>query len=154
MLWNVKGVSLVEWNTSKTSQGNASENHKMENNIFVYSDLAPGSTSHPFEFEMTRCQHMKDSRVPVTVTVMFKEPRPDCVPEGWRILCEVVRGRELFPDHVIKYREEVHDRWERRMLKSQQGYGRILPGAVSGSAYVVELSDSEGAGEAEEEKRF
>ena len=96
MLEQVEGVSAARWNTSKTSQGNPGD-HYMVNNIIVTSDLAPGSADHPFEFELTRCQHMAESQLPFTVTAMLKETNPDLAPEGWRILCEVVQGRELFP---------------------------------------------------------
>ena len=107
MLQQVPGVTHVEWNTSKTSQGNPSKNHHMERNILVTSSRGPGSASHPLEFELTRNQHMKDKRLPFTVTACFKEPSPDLVPEAWRILAEVVKGRELFPAHVARYRAKV-----------------------------------------------
>ena len=107
MLQQVPGVTHVEWNTSKTSQGNPSKNHHMERNILVTSSLGPGSASHPLEFELTWNQHMKDKRLPFTVTACFKEPSPDLVPEAWRILAEVVKGRELFPAHVARYRAKV-----------------------------------------------
>ena len=107
MLQQVPDVTHVEWNSSKTSQGNPSKNHHMERNILVTSSRGPGSASHPLEFELTRNQHMKDKRLPFTVTACFKEPSPDLVPEAWRILAEVVKGRELFPAHIARYRAKV-----------------------------------------------
>ena len=104
MLQKVSGVTHVEWHSSKTSQNNISEEHYMERNILVQSEL---SARHPMEFELTRNQHMKDKRPPYTVTACFKEPSPNLVPEAWRILVEVVKGRELFPAHVARYRAKV-----------------------------------------------
>ena len=110
MLQQVAGVTHVEWQSSKTSQNNISEEHYMECNILVQSELQPESARHPMEFELTRNQHMKDKRLPYTVTACFKEPSPDLVPEAWRILTEVVKGKELAPAHVSQYREKVLDR--------------------------------------------
>ena len=107
MLQKVSGVTHVEWHSSKTSQNNISEEHYMERNILVQSELHPESARHRMEFELTRNQHMKDKRLPYTVTACFKEPSPDLVPEAWRILAEVVKGRELFPAHVVRYRAKV-----------------------------------------------
>ena len=121
LLEQVKGVTKVWWASSKSSQGNPSENHLMQQNIFVASNMGPGSASHPFEFELTRNNHMKvQPGLPFTVTAMFKEPSPDLVPEGWRILCEAVRGKELFPDHVVRYRTKAIDNWKKGRLGSQQ----------------------------------
>ena len=75
MLKSVPGITDVRWNSTKTSQRNVGR-HYMERNIVVVSDLGPGSASHPMEFELTRNDHMKDSRVPFTVTASFKEPIP------------------------------------------------------------------------------
>ena len=108
MLQQVSGVTHVEWQSSKTSQNNISKKgHHFGRNILVQSRLGPESASHPLEFELTRNQHMKDRRHPFTVTACFKEPSPDLVPEAWRILAEVVKGRELFPAHVARYRAKV-----------------------------------------------
>ena len=119
MLQEVSGVTHVEWQSSKTSQNNISEEHYMERNILVQSELQPESVRHPMEFELTRNQHMKDKRLPITITACFKEPSPDLVPEAWRILAEVVKGRELFPVHVAQYRAKVLHRWENMKLNSQ-----------------------------------
>ena len=119
MLRRVPGVAEVVWNTSKTSQGNIGKEHYMEHNILVTSKWAPGSASHPFEFELTRHNHMKDTRLPFTVTACFKEPTPDLVPEAWRILMAVVDGKEFAPLHVRKYREKVLQRWQNNQLNSQ-----------------------------------
>ena len=107
MLRQVPGVTRVEWNSTKTSQGTPSNAHYMERTILVTGSLGPGSASHPIEFVLTRHQHMKDPKCPFTVTACFKEPTPDMVPEAWRILTEVVKGRELFPAHVARYRAKA-----------------------------------------------
>ena len=119
MLKEVVGVTKVKWNTRKTSQGNIGD-HYMERNILVTSSLGPGSASHPFEFELTRHAHMKDSNIPFTVTAMFKEPSPDVVPEAWRILCEVVKGKEFAPVHVENYCQKVLAKWDAKELDSQR----------------------------------
>ena len=86
----------------------------------VTSSLGIGSASNPFEFELTRNQHMKDQPgLPFTVTAMFKEPSPGLVPEAWRIFCAAVKGRELFPDHIERYRTKVLDKWDKGQLASQ-----------------------------------
>ena len=103
----------------------------MEQNIFVTSSLDPGSASHPFEFVLTRNQHMKDPRRPRTVTVMFREPSPRLVPEGWRILQEVVKGKELDPLHVAQYSAKVLHLWSTGMLNSQQGCRKKSPASAS-----------------------
>ena len=119
MLQQVSGVTHVEWQSSKTSQNNISEGHHFKRNILVQSRLGPESASHPLEFELTRNQHMKDKRLPFTVTACFKEPSPDLVPEAWRILTEVIKGKELAPLHFAQYRARVLDRWENKQLNSQ-----------------------------------
>ena len=91
----------------------------MEQNLFVASRFGPGSESNPIEFELTRNRHMKDPRCPFTVTACFKEPTPDLIPEAWRILVEVVKGRELVPQHVAQYREKVLKRWQNKELNCQ-----------------------------------
>jgi hypothetical protein len=117
MLQRVPGVTLVEWQTSKAAQGNASDGHYLKRNMLVTSSL--GSASNPFEFELTRNNHMKDRRVPFTVTACFKEPSPDLVPEAWRILMVVIEGKEFAPAHVREYREKVLKKWTNKKLNSQ-----------------------------------
>ena len=107
MLQQVRGVTQVWWQTSKKDQGNDSKSHYLDRNMLVTSSLAPGSASNPFEFELTRNDHMKDPNLPFTVTACFKEPSPDLLPEAWRILTEVITGKELWPSHVVKYRRQV-----------------------------------------------
>jgi len=119
MLQRVPGVAHVEWQSSKTSQGNPSQGHHMERNILVTSSLGPGSASHPFEFELTRNDHMKDPRLPITVTACFKEPSPELVPEAWRILTEAIKGREFAPKHIVKYKAKVLKKWANHELSSQ-----------------------------------
>ena len=59
--------------------------------------------------------------MPFTVTACFKEPSPDLIPEAWRILMEVVKGKELMPQHVAEYRATVLTRWEAGERNSQLG---------------------------------
>ncbi len=79
-------------------------------------------------------------KLPFTVTVCFKEPRQDLVPEAWRILQEVVDGKELFPNMFDKYKKSVLRRWENLELNCQKaGAARTFvplhdpPGSASGS---------------------
>ena len=81
----VPGVTKVDWQTSKASQGNVG-NHYCERNLLVYSSTGPGSASSPIEFELTRNQHVKDRKVKPTVTAMFKDPPEGLIGEAWRIL--------------------------------------------------------------------
>ena len=60
-----------------------------------------------FEFELTRHNHMKNKKLPFTVTACFKEPAALQVPEAWRILGLLVKDRECFPDHFKTYRKKV-----------------------------------------------
>ena len=103
-LERVPGVAKVSWQTTKTSQSNVGD-HASERNILVYSSLSgPRPVSRPLEFEVTRNNHMKDPRVPYTVTVCFKTPPTDLIPEAWRILSEVCAGRELVPALFANYK--------------------------------------------------
>ena len=56
-LRNVPGVEHVEWQTSKTEQGNISDNHYLELNIPVTSSIGLHIGSKPLIFECTRNQH-------------------------------------------------------------------------------------------------
>ena len=47
------------------------------------------------EFETTRNDHMTDQTCPYTVSVCFKEPPREFVPEAWRILLAVTKGKQL-----------------------------------------------------------
>ena len=69
------GIDRLQWQSSKTSQGNISDGHHMERNILVYSTEFPDK---PFEFELTTSGHTKKRKK--TVTAMFKE-----TPEGPRV---------------------------------------------------------------------
>ena len=91
----VPGVTDVRWQTSKSSQmydGRLPDVrwHILVTNELGTNELGPSSANNPFEFVLTRNDHMKDRRLPFTVTACFKEPSPDLVPEAWRILQEVV----------------------------------------------------------------
>ena len=100
-LERVPGSLKVSWQTTKTSQGNVGY-HYGERNILMYSSLA--RLCQPLAFEVTRNNHKKNRHAPFTVTVCFKEPPPGYVPEAWRILSHVCAGKELFPEHVAKYK--------------------------------------------------
>ena len=90
----------------------------MERNIIVETKM---TVKHPFEFELTRNKHMNEPKCPFTVTAMFKEPTPELVPEAWRILLEVTKGKTLFPQHVVNYKDRVLERWTNGQLRSQKG---------------------------------
>ncbi len=132
LLKQVPGVTDVRWQTSKSSQMYDGSLPNVRWHILVTSELGtselgPGSASPTFEFVLTRYDHMKDRRLPFTVTACFKEPSPDLVPEAWHILREVVKGKELAPDHVDRYMQRVLHRWGNNQLYSQLGHGAAGP---------------------------
>ena len=91
----MQGVSKVYWAPYKKDLGNDGD-HYVDRNIMVTSTLGIGSASNPFEFELTRNQHMKDQPgLPFTVTAMFKEPSPGLVPEAWQIFCAAVKRQRV-----------------------------------------------------------
>ena len=100
MLEEVAGVARVEWQTSKTSQGNVGD-HYCEQNLLVFSKMVGRSFAcQPIEFELTRHQHTKDRTFTPTLTAMFKDPPDGMVGEAWRILLAVTDGKQLLPAHV------------------------------------------------------
>ena len=119
MLSEVRGVKHVEWQTSKTSQGNPSDGRHMERNILVTS-AQPGFEGYRIEFELIWNKHMPDAKAPITVTVCFKEPTADLIPEAWRILTEVVGDKALFPAIYNQVMENCLLRHSRRELNCQQ----------------------------------
>ena len=111
-LRDVRGVERVEWHNTKASQGNVGD-HYSERNFLVYASLGgPGSASTRMEFELTRYKHMKNDQVPHTVTVCFKQPIVDLVPEAWRILAAITDGKEVFPELAAAYREKSLKKWQ------------------------------------------
>ena len=108
-LKQVRGVVEVKWQTSKTSQNNVGK-HVSEHNILVYTDMS-GAERRPLEFEVTRCNHMTDARVPYTVAVMFKTPPTGRMADAWRILAEVCKGKELLPLEFNSYMNKSLVRW-------------------------------------------
>ena len=118
----VEGVKHVRWQTSKTSQGNASDNHHFQHNILVTSAL-PGAASHCIEFELTRNNHMTDVRVPFTVTACFKEPTPHLIPEAWRILTAVVGNKALIPQRFREAKNNTLWRYDNGLLNCQNRPG-------------------------------
>ena len=110
-----KYVDHVEWQTSKSSQGNLGD-HISERNIkvFPYQPGVPRAKQRYVEFELTRNDHMSENApCPTTVTVMFKDPAKQLVVQAWQILRHVCRGKELFPAKV--------DEWMTDALKNYTG---------------------------------
>ena len=111
LLEAVPGVAHVEYQTTKTSQGNIGQ-HYFERNLLVHSQTGPGSASPPIEFELTRNQHVKDKTITPTVTAMFKDPKDGQVGEAWRILLAATKNKQLLPGHVQTYFKKHVKRWE------------------------------------------
>ena len=102
-------VERVEWQSSKASQGNVG-NHASQRKIKVFPkrQRAGPATQQFLEFEVTRHAHMPENApCPYTVGVMFKDPPGHLVPHAWEILRHVCRGKELFPDTVNEWMEDV-----------------------------------------------
>ena len=126
----VPGVTKVDWQTSKPSQGNVG-NHYCEHNLLVYSSTGPGSASSPIEFELTRNQHVKDQRVKPTVTAMFKDPPEGLVGEAWRILLGATRDKLLLPAHARQYRKKHVLKWEGEEPVSDSNSGALAAGSTN-----------------------
>ena len=148
-LKKVAGVRDVAWQSSKSSQQNFGSHH-MEQNIKVYSELC--GKGRFLEFEVTRNQHMSSDKVPYAVSVCFKGPQPDLVPEAWRILCAVTEGKELFPDHVARYKQKQLGRFLGRVPEEPRGAEGASSEAAPGSASAAP-SGAEEAKTEEAEKR-
>ena len=101
-------VERVEWQRSKTSQGNVGK-HESEQNIKVFPKRnLPGPARQRYvEFEVTRYGHMRNVTCPRTVTIMFKDPTDQLVLTAWAILREICKDKELFPAEVEKWYREV-----------------------------------------------
>ena len=127
LLEKVPGVKKVEWQTTMTSQKNAGK-HYCEQNLLVYSSTGPGSASPPVEFELTRNQHMADTRATSTVTAMFKDPPEGLIGEAWRILLAATKGKLLLPGHVHQYWKKHVAKWE-----GEEPVSDSSPGAPAGS---------------------
>ena len=102
VLKKVPGVTMVEWQTIKVCQGIVGSFYSARN-VLVHTSIGPGSASPPIEFELTRHMHMKDKRVPFTVTALFKDPPKGLIPEAWGILLHATDGKQLSPMHVQEY---------------------------------------------------
>ena len=111
LLEAVPRVTHVEYQTTKTSQGNIGK-HYFERNLLVHSQTGPGSASPPIEFALTRNQHVTAQRMTPTVTAMFKDPKEGQVGEAWRILLAATNNKQLLPDHVQTYWQKHVKRWE------------------------------------------
>ena len=124
----VPGVTKVDWQTTKTSQGNVG-NHYCPQNLLVYSSTGPGSASPPIEFELTRNQHVKDQRVKPAVTAMFKDPPEGLIGEAWRILLGATKDKLLLPQHVWQYRKKHVLKWEGEEPVSDSDSGALAAGS-------------------------
>ena len=126
----VPGVTKVDWQTSKRSQGNVG-NHYCEHNLLVYSSTGPGSASPPIEFELTRNQHVKDHWVKPTVTAMFKDPPEGLIGEAWRILLGATTDKLLLPEHARQYRKKHVLKWEGEEPVSDSDSGALAAGSTN-----------------------
>ena len=52
VLKKVPGVTMVEWQTTKVSQGNVGSQYSAKN-VLAHTSIGPGSASPPIEFELT-----------------------------------------------------------------------------------------------------
>ena len=137
MLEEVAGVGRVEWQTSKTSQGNVGD-HYCEHNLLVFSMMVGRSFAcQPMEFELTRHQHTKDPNFVPTLTAMFKDPPDGLIGEAWRILLAATDGKQLLPGHVQEYCRKHVARWER-----ENSNAPVSDSAQSASAAVPPWSIS------------
>ena len=57
----VPGVTEVEWQTTKASEGNIGD-HYSQRNVLVHTSIETGSASPPIGFELTRYMHMANKR--------------------------------------------------------------------------------------------
>ena len=99
MLKTFPGITEVEWQTTKASQGNIGD-HYSQRNVLVRTSIAPSSASSKIEFELTRNMHMVDNNVPFALNAMFKDPPERLISEAWRILLYATHGKQLFPMKV------------------------------------------------------
>ena len=130
-LKQVQGASDVVWRRSNAEQSNPSDGRDIQRNILARSSLVGlARANKPMEFDIIRHQHVKRPNVPLTVTAMFKEPPAGMHEEAWRILREVVKGKQLYPDQVQRRRHALSatssPRW---MLRASVRILRSLPPA-------------------------
>ena len=90
----VPGITKVEWQPAQESPRASQALPAAAQNILVYTDFCG---SLPLKFWVHRQHHMSSPSVPFIVSVCFKAPSVDMVPEAWRILRTVTTGHELFP---------------------------------------------------------
>ena len=95
----------------------------------MYSSTGPSSVSSPVEFELTRNQHMADTRATSTVTAMFKDPPEGLIGEAWRILLAATNDKLLLPEHVQQYWKKHVAKWgsEERVSDSSPGAPATCP---------------------------
>ena len=100
----------------------------------------------PFEFELTRSQHMK---VLGTCSMVFRKAPQDQLLEAWRILRHASKNRTLFVDKVeqwhdsirFKYGEQAQAVWEEPApgsygSQTAPGAGFAIPGSAIADADV------------------
>ena len=109
-LEKVSHVQRVAWKTSDA--GPCYGNHYQDRAIRVYTSMNP--YARPIEFKCTRNQHMlrdKDGNpFPFTVSVTFKDPPQELIPDAWRILDEVVRDKTVASQYFRAYMTESLNR--------------------------------------------
>ena len=95
---------------TKEEQGNRGDHFQLQN-FYVYSSIIQ---DQPVEFFLTCFNHIKDPTLPYTITAGFREPRFVMLPEAWRILREVCKGKELLPDWVASYHQQQLAVWRKQ----------------------------------------
>ena len=103
LIEEVPGVKSVVPDPKGTKmEQNHPGNHEQDRNWFVFTEACPHVG---LEFEVTRSKHLKSRKH--TNTVCFKPTTAAYVLEAWRVLRRVCAGRELCPDKVHEWHEEV-----------------------------------------------
>ena len=124
-------VERVEWQTTKTSQGNVGV-HASERNIKVFPKQERAGKKRAVEFEITRNAHMsKKTKCPFTVSVMFKDPAAHLVPHAWAILRHVCRDKELFPEKVTQWMNDALKNHTGQEQEAVQEEEEPAPGSAS-----------------------
>ena len=142
-------VERVEWQTTKTSQGNIGK-HVSEQNIKVFPKVSPKQC---MEFELTRNKHMSENaKCPHTRSVMFKDPPTDLLVHAWSILRDVCKGKELFPDKVDTWMTEVLLKYTGQEQEGAQEEMKTAPGSASAEPKRKRLSNDVSFEEEEEKE--
>ena len=124
LIEEVPGVKSVVSDPKGTKmEQNHPGNHEQDRNWFVFTEACPHVG---LEFEVTRSKHLKSRKH--TNTVCFKPTTAAYVLEAWRVLRRVCAGRELCPDKVNEWHEEV------RAMYSEGGSGMGSTGQSDAAA--------------------